>query len=182
MDNLPLTNTMLLLEALLFAASEPLSLNKIAQITGEKKAIINDSLMALAKLLEEQKHGLRLINKGEDWFMVTAPEASAVVQKLRAENLEGNLSPASQEVLAIIAYKGPIPRSEINFIRGVDSTYTLHQLLSRGLIERQPDEKRANVFLYSISFKTLQYLGLTDIKQLPHYDEAQSNNSKIRNK
>ena len=178
MDNFSLSNTILIVEALLFAASEPLSLDKIAQISGEKKEIVNDSLIALAKLLEDQRHGLRLVNKGGEWFMVTAPEASVAVQKLRAENLEGDLSPASQEVLAIIAYKGPIPRSEINFIRGVDSTYTLHQLLSRGLIERQPDEKRANVFLYSISFKTLQYLGLTDMKQLPHYEEVQVN-SKI---
>lgn len=178
MDNFFMTNIDLTIEALLFAASEPLSVDNIAQILGEKKEIINESLINLANVLANQRHGIRLMNKGKEWFMVTAPEASKVVQKLRKEKLESELSPASQEVLAIIAYRGPIARSEINFIRGVDSTYTLHQLLSRGLIERQPDPKRINVFLYSITFATLQYLGFTDVKQLPHYNDALVNKQK----
>jgi len=81
--------------------------------------------------------------------------------------------------LAIIAYRGPISRPKINEIRGVDSYYILHQLLSRGLIERIPDSKRANAFLYQVSFEFLKYLGLKNVNELPHYDQIKQKDENI---
>jgi len=99
------------------------------------------------------------------------PENTPYLNKLKKEVLEGDLSPAALETLSIIAYRGPISRAEINEIRGVDSSYILRQLFLRELIERFPSPQRQNIFLYQVSFKFLEHLGLTKVQDLPNYEE-----------
>jgi len=167
-----------LIEGLLFSSGEPLSLKELSQLFEEKEENIKEALLSLQKNLEENKRGIKLISKGEEWLMTTSEKVSPYLLKLKKEIFEGDLSSASQEVLAIVAYKGPISRAKINEIRGVDSSYTLHQLLLRGLIERKPDPKRLNAFLYEISFEFLKYLGIKNVNELPYYEE---NKEKISN-
>ncbi|HPC31090.1 MAG TPA: SMC-Scp complex subunit ScpB [Candidatus Paceibacterota bacterium] len=160
-----------LIEGLLFASSEPLTTEKIAKIVEVDEDLAFQGLIALQKDLEENKRGIKLISKDKEWLLVTNEKVSPYAEKLRKEVFEGELSSASKETLAIIAYEGPVSRAKINEIRGVDSYYILHQLLLRGLIERMPDQKRANAFLYQISFEFLKYLGLKNVNELPHYNE-----------
>ena len=161
----------IIIEAILFSLGEPLSVKRLSEILNEKEEIVLESLEALKKELEEQKRGIRIITNKENWQMVTAPEATEYLMKIKKEELEGDLSQAALETLSIIAYQGPISRGEINVIRGVDSTYTLFNLLERGLIERKPHPKRSNTFLYNISLKFLKYLGLNSCEELPDYKE-----------
>jgi len=121
--------------------------------------------------LETNKRGVRLIQKEGEWLLVSAPEWSELTRKLKKEEKEGKLSPVNGETLAIIAYQGPITRAEINVIRGVDATYSLQHLLSRGLIERSLHPQRGNTYLYSISLEFLKHLGVNKIEELPRYDE-----------
>lgn len=160
-----------IIESLLFAAGEPLSVRRLSKIIGEKSEKVKKSLEELKEEFQNQKRGIRILNNNDQWLMVTAPETASFVQKLKKEVIEDALSAVSQETLAIIAYRGPITRAEINQIRGVDSSYILHQLLSRGLIERSRDPQRLNTYLYNISFEFLQHLGINDVHKLPQYEE-----------
>ncbi len=159
------------IEAVLFASGEPLSITRISKILKITKEETKTGLKVLQEDLENNKRGIRLIKKGEEWLLVSAPEMSTIIAKLRKDELEGDLSQVSAETLAIIAYRGPITRAEISAIRGVDSTYTLHNLLLRGLIERFPDPQRKNTYLYNISFSFLQHLGLQSVEKLPQYEQ-----------
>jgi len=85
------------------------------------------------------------------------------------EEFKENLSPASLETLSIIVYLGPLSRAEIDYYRGVNSSFILRSLLIRGLIERYSDPKRANVYLYVSSFDLLKYLGVSKKEDLPDY-------------
>jgi len=160
-----------ILESLLFATGEPMTVFELSELLKQPQDVIEQALVNLQQFYETNKRGVRLINNNERWLMTINPEANPYLNKLKKEVFEGDLSPASSETLAIVAYRGPISRAEINEIRGVDSSYILHQLLLRELIERFPNPQRANSFLYNISFKLLNHLGITKVQDLPNYEE-----------
>ena len=110
-----------------------------------------------------------IIEKNNCFQMVSNPENAPYVEKFIKDDLQEDLTPTSLEVLAIIAYKGPITRVEIEEIRGINSSYTLRNLLIRGLIERKPHPEDARTYLYEISFDFLRKLGLSSVDQLPEY-------------
>jgi segregation and condensation protein B len=166
----------LTIESLLFAAGEPLSVKRLSKIINEKEEKVKEILEELKEEFQNQDRGIRLINNNEEWLMVTAPESTSFIQKLKKEVIEGDLSPASQETLAIIAYRGPITRAGINEIRGVDSSYILHQLLLRGLIERSIHTEKYKAYLYNVSFGLLQHLGISNVQELSQYEEFSKKN------
>ncbi len=171
----------LTIESLLFVAGEPLSAKRLSKIINVKKEKVEETLEELKEEFQNQNRGIRLINnkstnKKEEWLMVTAPESASFIQKLKKEVIEGDLSLASQETLAIIAYRGPITRAGINEIRGVDSSYILHQLLLRGLIERSIHTEKYKAYLYNVSFEFLQHLGISNIQELSQYEEFSKKN------
>jgi segregation and condensation protein B len=100
--------------------------------------------------------------------MVTAPEASEYIRKFLGLELSGKLSPAAMETLAIIAYRQPMTRAEVEAIRGVNSDSTIRTLLNRGLIEEQGRlDQPGRPILFGTTFDFLQQFGLTTLEQLP---------------
>ena len=81
------------------------------------------------------------------------------------------LSRAAVETAAIIAYQGPLTRVDIEYVRGVNSSFILRSLMMRGLIERVENPKDARSYLYRISFDFLKHLGVVRIEELPQYEE-----------
>lgn len=160
-----------ILESILFASNEPQSLEDLSKILNVSLSETEAALINLQQYYLTNNRGLRLLNNNNKWLLSINPDNNNYLMKLRKEVLEGDLSPAALETLSIIAYRGPISRAEINEIRGVDSSYTIHQLFLRELIERFPHPQRSNVFLYQVSFKFLQHLGLNKIQDLPNYEE-----------
>jgi segregation and condensation protein B len=160
-----------ILESLLFASNEPQTLEDLSKILNVSAEEIEAALLKLQQYYLENKRGLRLLNNNNKWLLSINPENAPYLNKLKKEVLEGDLSPAALETLSIIAYRGPISRAEINEIRGVDSSYILRQLFLRELIERFPSPQRQNIFLYQVSFKFLEHLGLTKVQDLPNYEE-----------
>lgn len=157
------------LEGILFLYGEPISVQKLSTITGASKA---DVLAALENLNAEcQSRGIRLISKDDEWQMTTAPELSKLLEELIKSEYSENLSKAALEVLSIVAYKGPVTRAEVEFIRGVNSVYSLRNLLMRGLIEKKENPKDGRSHIYTVSFDFLRYFGFTDITELPQYEE-----------
>ena len=156
------------IEAILFVSGEPVSLKKICSVLNIKSEEAKQVLVELGRRLEG---GIRLAEKNNAYSLVTAPEVADAVVAFTKEELGEDLSKAALETLAITTYKGPISRAEIDYIRGVNSSFTLRNLLIRGLIERVADPRDSRAFLYSPSFNFLKFTGITRLENLPQYEE-----------
>lgn len=156
-------------ESILFAYGDPISAEKIAKAAKVKK---EEVLEALGKLEEDyQSRGLALVEKDGEFQLGSHPENAAQVEELVKSEFSEELSRASLETLAAIAYKGPLTRVDIEYVRGVNSSFTLRNLLMRGLTERIENPKDARSYLYSVSFKLLEHLGLRSVEELPGFKE-----------
>lgn len=156
------------IESILFVQGEPLAISRLVKITGAKKAEIESALRELAE--EYRERGIRLIENGDEWQFATHPANKAIVERLVTSELSEDLSRASREVLSTIAYKGPMSRAEIEYIRGVNSSFTLRSILIRGLVSREENPSDRRSYLYRISTDFLKYLGLTRPEELPQYE------------
>lgn len=148
-----------------------MSSRKLSKIISRKEEELLLSAESLAKKYAERSGGLRILIKDDKIQMVTAGENSEVVENFLKADIEGELSRAALEVLSIVAYRGPIARSEIEDIRGVNCSFTLRHLLIRGLAERINNPKDARAYLYRVSFNFLKNLGVEKIEDLPKYKE-----------
>ncbi len=164
-----------IIESILFSVGEPISVEKIADTLNEKQSLVKEAIEQLAKDYQDKGRGLRIIRKGEKIQLVTAPENSHYIEKMIKDEVQQDLTPAGLETLAIIAYRGPISRAEIEEIRGVNSSYILRNLLIRVLIDRKGHPEDSRAYVYEISFNFLRKLGLSSIKELPNYNKFQKN-------
>lgn len=156
------------IESILLFKNEPVSLTELAKWLSAKPEAIKEALQNLSKSYESR--GLVLISDKEFVSLGTHPEASALIEKLQKEELSRELGRAGLETLAIILYKGPISRREIDHIRGVNSSFILRALLIRGLIERVEGTERS--YTYKATLKLLEYLGISKIEDLPEFETA----------
>lgn len=158
------------IEALLFVAGEAVPKKDIGQITGLDQAAVDAALNELRGQLEG--HGLCLIESAEGVQMVTAPEVGPFLKQFLTD--DGiQLSRASAETLALIAYRGPISRYDVDAIRGVDCRRIISQLVYRGLVRKESKEGRA--VMYDISDEFFLHMGVTSREQLPRFEELHSN-------
>ncbi len=156
-----------ILESILFSIGEPISIEKLTKTLEKNKDLIKKAIEDLENDYEKEGRGLQIIKKSEKIQLVSSPENSKYIEKLIKDELQEDLTPASLEALAIIAYKEPITRAEIDEIRGVNSSFILRNLLIRGLIERKGHPQDARAYIYEISFDFLRKLGLNSTKELP---------------
>lgn len=157
-----------IIESLLFVSGEPIKIKKLAKLCNKAIPEVENAIMGLQN--EYRRRGLRILKKDKKAQMVTAPEAASYTQKLIKNELQEDLSRASLETLAVIAYRGPISRVKIEDIRGVNSSFILRKLLIRGLVERVTNPKNTRSYLYRISFDFLKRLGIERTEDLPEYD------------
>lgn len=127
-----------------------------------------------------QERGLALIEKEGEWQMATHPDNARFADALLKRQYTAELSRASLETLAIIAYKGPMTRAEIEYIRGVQSSFSLRALVMRGLVERVESERDARSFSYRVGLDFLKYLGLARIEDLPEYEALKKKEESVR--
>ena len=155
-----------LLECLLFVADEPLSVARLAEALEVTPSQVEETLLELeGRLLEG---GLRLERMGTRVQMVTAPEAAPHVERLLGLESRRRLSPAALEALAIVAYRQPVSRPEIEAVRGVNSDSVLRTLLAAGLIEEVARAQTVGrPILYGTTFAFLQHFGLSRLEELP---------------
>ncbi|MCA9955207.1 MAG: SMC-Scp complex subunit ScpB [Ardenticatenaceae bacterium] len=164
-------NLTALLESVLFVASGPVSLQRLAKALETTPAVVQSLLDSLAN--EYATRGLRLQWTGNDVQLTTAPESSDVIERFLGLELTTRLSQAALEVLAIVAYMQPITRPQIDQIRGVNSDGSLRTLLSKGLIEEVGrQETPGRPILYGSTPDFLQYFGLTSVAELPELEEV----------
>ena len=152
-------------EAVLFVAEKPVSRGELARIVGTSPRAVEAALAELEAHYEDS--GLRLQHEGEEWQIVTAPEtARFVAAYLGADRLR--VSPASLETLAVIAYRQPATRAEVEAIRGVNCDQTIATLLARRLIEeRGRREVAGRPIEYGTTWEFLECFGLPSLDGLP---------------
>jgi segregation and condensation protein B len=154
-------------EALLFIAERPLTTPELAELGGVPKLHAEATLSALGGRLEEDGRGLRIQRHDDAWQLVTAPEVGSRLAAYAARE-EARLSPASLEALAVIAYRQPCTRSDVERVRGVDSDYVIRSLLHRRLIaEVGRRDTPGRPILFGTTFTFLERFGLTSLDDLP---------------
>lgn len=157
------------IEAILFLKGEPVSSKKLQDILKVSKKEITEAILNLKNNLLNR--GVVLIENGEEITMGTAPELSPLIENLQKEELNKDLSKASLEALSIVLYKNGATRAEIDYIRGVNSSFTLRALSVRGLVEKTIDAKDNRRYIYKPSFELLSFMGIKSIEELPEYAE-----------
>lgn len=169
-QNMEQKNLKSIIESFLFISGEPVKIKKLAKTAG---AALKQTEEAVEELTNEYKdnRGLRILKKEDSVQMVTAPENKPYLDKLIKSEFQEDLSRPALETLAIIAYRGPISRAQLEEIRGVNSSFILRKLLIRGLTERIENPKDVRGYLYQISFDFLKRLGLEKIEDLPKFNE-----------
>lgn len=160
-----------LVESLLFVATGPVALDQLAQSAEATTDAIAAALDELGVALAGR--GLRLQRLGGRVRLTTAPEAAAAVQRFLGLGQDPPLSPAVLETMAIVAYRQPITKPEIEAVRGVSADHAVRTLLARGLIEEVGRaESVGRPFLYAPTARFLEHFGLPDLDSLPPLEET----------
>ena len=153
------------LSALLFAADEPLALSELARLLEVRRSVVERVSRHLA---DAPPTGLLLQRHVDRLQLVTAPGSARYIRRLRGLEEQARLSRAALEVLAVIAYRQPVTRAEIEAIRGVNGDRALASLLTRSLIvEVGRRETVGRPVLFGTTLDFLEHLGLRSIGDLP---------------
>ncbi len=162
-----------LLEAILFSANEPVSINELADNLNYSKGEIEEQLKKLDDHYCQEKHGLKLKNFQKGFLLCTSPELSEKVEKVLTSQQKVKLSEAAMETLAIIAYFQPITRNEIEEIRGVRVDTTLRTLQKYELIkEKGRRDQPGRPIIYGTTEDFLYFFGISDLSQLPKREKV----------
>jgi len=159
-----------IIESILFARGEEISFSQLAKIIEIKKSEVVSAVEELITQYQEEKKGFGIIKNGENIQMVTNPDNAQFVEKTIKKNLQETMSRTALEVLAIVAYRGAVSRADIEAIRGVNSSFTLRNLLMRGLIVKSTNENDQRGYLYNISSEFIKKMGIGKIEELPDYE------------
>ena len=160
----------ILVESLLFVAPEPVRVSSLAAALDESPERIEEALQQMAT--SQMERGLRVQRQGERVQLVTPPEAAVFIERFLGLDLTTRLTPAALEALAIIAYKQPVTRAQIDELRGVSSDGVLRTLLHRGLVEQgERLDTAGRPFHYRTTFDFLQHFGLQSLDDLPPLED-----------
>jgi segregation and condensation protein B len=146
-------------------------LKKIMSVLGLEAAVLEGALVSLAAGLAQDDRGLSLLRNGDKVQLVTKPEYGSIMTQFVKDELQEDLTPAALEALSLVLYLGPVHRSRLDYLRGVNSSFIVRNLMLRGLVERFPDPARPSIFLYRATMDALRHLGVASASELPEYDK-----------
>ena len=156
------------LEAILFAAGEPVPAARISLILEKDEETVWDAARELSEQYEKEGRGIRILKLDKALQMCSAPEYAAVIGKTLEQRKPPMLSQPALETLAVVAYFQPVTRAYIDQVRGVDSSYTVGVLIDRGLIERCGKlDVPGRPSLLRTTDVFLRTMGISELSQLP---------------
>ena len=156
------------IESLLFVSGRPLDYAELRKLLDVDDAGLTSGLQILNELLENQGRGIRLQRLGEQVQLVTAPENARYIAALLDLPMTARLTTAAMETLAVISYRQPITRAQIEAIRGVNSDRAVASLIQHGLVvEIGRAQTIGRPALFATTPEFLQQFGLTSLEQLP---------------
>mgnify|MGYP003393450223 CR=1 FL=1 len=157
------------IEAVLFYKTEPVKKSALGELLSVSAEEIESAITSLQQSLESR--GVRLTITDTHVQLVTAPEVSELIDAVRKDELSSDIGKAGAETLAIILYRGPLSRVEIDRIRGVNSAFILRNLLIRGLVERRAHPTDSRSFIYAITPSLMNHLGIQNREAMPEFSE-----------
>ncbi len=157
------------IEAILFYKGEPEKIKHLAKLLNVTEEDVNNALI----VLKERLVGLQLVINEDSAMLTTSSEFSPLIESIRKDELTKDLGRAGSETLSIILYKGSVTRAEIDYIRGVNSTFILRNLLIKGLIKKTTNPEDQRSFLYKPTLELLSFLGVSSVEDLPNYKNVQ---------
>jgi len=171
MDDLKKNSLKSAIDSLLFASGEPLSLQDLVNHLEEKSKLIEIIIKEMMEEYEDSNRGIKIICIKGSYQLVTKAQNADYIQKLLKKNKRQSLSQASIESLAIVAYKQPITRIDIDEIRGVKSESALQRLVEKELIKELGRlDVPGRPILYGTTEEFLRQFELKDLKELPSLD------------
>jgi len=167
------TRAKTILESLLFVAREPLSLSRLEEATELPKDLLASLLEEM--IVEFSGRGIRIHKVAGGFLLGTNHENAEYIEKILHPREETRLSPQALETLAIIAYRQPVTRVEIERLRGVDSGWVIDSLVAKKLVcEVGRSDSVGRPYLYSTTEEFLRHFGLKDIPSLPPLPTAEA--------
>lgn len=160
------------IEALLFMHGEPMEIKELAKLCGVNVDEIRASLTTLNERLVNG--ATNVVITDYTVALTTKPELYEFLQEILKLERTEPLTKSQLEVLSIVLYEHPVSAAKIEYVRGVNSRYSIRALMLRGLIERKANENDARSSVYSPTIELLQYLGVTDTSKLPDYESIKS--------
>ena len=161
------------IESVLFITNIPIAVDEIAELVGIEKDDVQEILTSLIEEYNKKQHGICIIKRAGGYQMATKSEYKEYVEKLYKPQLNG-LSNAALETLAIVAYKQPVTKGEMELLRGVNVDGAVQRLVNRGLIEEKGrKDTPGRPIMYGTTVQFLQYFGLDSIEDLPHMNATE---------
>jgi len=162
------------LEAVLFSLGEAVEIDKLAEALEVREDEIKTAFVALKKKYEKDNRGIKLIEIENSVQMCSNPDYYECIQRVTQIKKQAGLSSAALETLSIIAYNQPVTKGTMDFIRGVDCTYSVARLLERGFIdELGRAETPGRPILYGTTTEFLRCFGLKSLEDLPPLPEKE---------
>ena len=164
-----------IVEALLFAVQEPISVRKISEIIeGTEAKEIREVIQQLREEYDTHDRVFQIEEIANGFQLLSRPEYHEWISKIRKKSGESKLSQQALETMSIIAYKQPIIRADIEAIRGVQSGQMIRTLIEKGLVKiTGRDEVLGRPLLYGTTTKFLDHFGLKSIKDLPKVEDLE---------
>jgi segregation and condensation protein B len=166
------------IEGLLFYKGEGMSFDKLAEFFSVSVEDISKAVEKLSVDLAER--GVSIVVHNTEVMMTVSGALSEMIESIRKDEVSKDLSKASMETLSIILYKNSsksgsrdgVTRSEIDYIRGVNSGFILRNLMVRGLIQKESDKNDSRRLIYRPTIDLLSFMGVSRIEDLPNYAEV----------
>ena len=163
------------LEAMMFTWGEPLEVKDAAEAMNMTAEEIKEGFVELQREYEQEQRGIRIRQINESFQFVTSPDYSDYIARLCTPVKVRRLSQAALEVLAIVAYKQPVTRGEVDSIRGIRCDRVMDGLMAKELVEERGRSKAiGRPILYGTTDKFLKYFGLTNISELPEIEDIEA--------
>lgn len=162
------------IESILFVSSRPLTVKRLAELTGEGGSDVEAAVEALMLRYNQDDQGINLVKHGSSVQMVSSPLNSKIVTAYLKEEQAGELTRPALETLTIVAYRGPLSKIQLDTIRGVNCALILRNLMIKGLVEAKPHKDKLQS-TYQVTFDFLRFLGLNRVNELPDYEQLNQN-------
>lgn len=163
-------NTTSQIETILFVASKPLAVKKIAKVLQIAEDQVLSELEKLRQKYNSSDSGIIIVRNNEEWQMVSHPDNRAAAENFMKAEVSGELTRPQLETLTVISYCGPITKPELEQIRGVNCSLIIRNLMMRGLV-KEVENSASLLPTYEVTMDYSRHLGLNDLKELPEYDK-----------
>ncbi len=155
------------IEAVLFYKAEPIKKTALAEIFDVDIEKLEENLTSLQSSLSER--GITLVVTDTEAQLVVRSEYSELIDNIKKDELKKDIGKAGAETLAIILYRGPVSRAQVDKIRGVNSAFIIRNLLVRGLVEKRTNPQDSRSFLYAATPSLLNHLGIEKREDMPDF-------------